>query len=83
MKTISAKELRIKTAEALEEARKGHEVTVTVRGKPVAVLKPLPKEERVFRRRCFGIWKDRDDMANPGRWVEERRSERENRSDTL
>jgi prevent-host-death family protein len=76
MKTVTAKELRAKTSEILEETRKGNEVLITLRGKPVATLRPLTKKEHAFKRVGFGLWKDRVDLEEPGKWVEERRNER-------
>jgi prevent-host-death family protein len=76
MKTVTARELRSKTSEILQETRKGNEVLITVRGKPAAILKPIGSREPGFKRIGFGLWKDRVDMEDPSRWVEERRSER-------
>jgi prevent-host-death family protein len=83
MKTVTAKELRFKTSEILDEARKGNEVMITWRGKPTAILKPVENKEPGFRRTGFGVWKDRDDMQDPRAWVDERRREREDTTDTL
>lgn len=44
--------------------------------KPAAVLKPIEKEDRGFKQIGFGVWKDREDMKDPGEWVRERRNER-------
>jgi prevent-host-death family protein len=83
MKIVTAKELRVKASAVLEEAKKGNEVMVTLRGKPVAILKPLSNERRVFKRIGFGIWKDRKDMRNPRLWVSEKRSERKSPAHTF
>jgi prevent-host-death family protein len=76
MKTVTARELRSKTSEILQETRRGNEVLITVRGKPAAILKPVLNRERGFKRIGFGLWKDRVDMEDPSRWVEEMRRER-------
>lgn len=76
MKTATAKELRYKTSSILANIRKGSEVIITLRGKSVAVLKPLEKGEKRFNPVGFGIWKDRTDLKNPAEWVEEKRRER-------
>lgn len=76
MKTATAKDLRYKTSSILANIRKGSEVIITLRGKSVAVLKPLEKGEKRFNPVGFGIWKDRKDMKNPAEWVEEKRRER-------
>jgi prevent-host-death family protein len=84
MKTVTARELRAKTSEILQETRKGNEVLITLRGKPAAILKPLEnREERGFKRIGFGLWRDRDDMKDPCGWVEERRSERKGSTGSL
>lgn len=76
MKTATAKELRSKTSSILENIRKGRDVTITLRGKSIAVIKPLLKEEREFNPVSFAMWKDRKDMKNVAEWVAERRKER-------
>lgn len=76
MKTVAAKELRSRTASILENIQKGMEITITLRGKSIAILKPLLMEERQFNPVGFGMWKDRKDMKNAAEWVAERRKER-------
>ena len=44
MGTITAKELKLKTGEVIRKVRSGEQMTVTYRGKPVAVIAP-PKIE--------------------------------------
>jgi hypothetical protein len=39
-------------------------------------LKPLKKTEREFIPVGFGIWKDRKDLKDVIKWVDERRKER-------
>lgn len=76
MKTVAAKELRSRTASILENIQKGMEITITLRGKSIAILKPLLMEERQFNPVGFGMWKEREDMKNAAEWVAERRKER-------
>lgn len=76
MKTATAKDLRYKTSSILANIRKGSEVIITLRGKSVAVLKPLEKGEKRFNPVGFGIWKEKKDIKNPAEWVEEKRRER-------
>ena len=76
MKIITAKELRFKTSAVLEEARKGIEVLITLRGKPAAILKPVEKNDRTFKPIGFTMWKDNQDMQDPAEWLEEKRNER-------
>jgi prevent-host-death family protein len=47
MTEIAARDLRNHTAEVLSKAAAGEEITITVRGKPVAALIPL---DRPYRR---------------------------------
>ena len=44
MGTITAKELKLRTGEVIRKVRSGEHMTVTHRGKPVAVIEP-PKAE--------------------------------------
>ena len=76
MKTATAKELRTKASALLDSVRKGEEVTITMRGKSIAVLKPLEKAEKQFSPVGFGIWQDRKDLKDVSAWVNERRKER-------
>ena len=83
MKTVTAKELRFKTSAILEETKKGNEVMITFRGKPVAILKPIKEEEHDFKPIGFGLWKDRKDMEDVSTWVDERRNERKGPAGSL
>ncbi len=76
MKTATAKELRSRAAAILEQVRKGDEVVITLRGKSVAVMKPVRDEERPFSPAGFGIWQRRADLKDVKRWLDERRGER-------
>lgn len=76
MKTATAKELRNRASSILESVAKGNEVIITMRGKSIAVLKPFKKTEREFIPVGFGIWKDRKDLKDVIKWVDERRKER-------
>ena len=76
MKTATAKELRSRTSSILENIQKGREITITLRGKSIAILKPMLMEEKQFNPVWFGMWKERKDMKNVTEWVAERRKER-------
>lgn len=76
MKTATAKELRNRASAILESVRKGEEIVITLRGKSIAVLKPLQKPEKRFNPVGFGIWKDRKDLQDVSAWLEERRTAR-------
>ena len=45
MNVITAKQLKQKTGEAIGRVRAGERLTVTWRGKPVAVISPPTKED--------------------------------------
>lgn len=77
MKTATARDLRYKTSDILKEVRRGREVTVTLRGKRIAVLRPVEQvEHKELNPVGFGMWKDRGDLRNVGQWVEECRKSR-------
>lgn len=77
MKTATAKELRYRTSSILESVKRGEEVIITMRGKSIAILKPLKKPaEKEFSPVGFGLWKGRDDLKDVKRWIDERRSTR-------
>ncbi len=61
MKTITAKELKNRTGEALKTIARGEKIMVTFRGKPLAVLSPASEEATMKREqlRPFAeAWKD-------------------------
>ncbi len=76
MKTVTAKELRSRAAAILERVRKGDEVAITMRGKSIAVMKPVKEADRPFNVVGFGMWKGRGEMKDVKKWLDERRKER-------
>ncbi|MBU4320317.1 MAG: type II toxin-antitoxin system prevent-host-death family antitoxin [Thermodesulfovibrionales bacterium] len=76
MKTATAKELRNRASAILGSVRKGDEVVITLRGKSIAVLKPIGTVEEQFNPVGFGIWKNRKDIKDVSKWLNERRKER-------
>jgi len=60
MKYVTAKELRLRTRQILEEAGSGQQIAVTYRGKPVAVLLPFDEEAEFTVRPYAEAWKDID-----------------------
>ncbi|MBW1714335.1 MAG: type II toxin-antitoxin system prevent-host-death family antitoxin [Deltaproteobacteria bacterium] len=61
MGIITAKQLKLKTGEVIRKVRSGEQMTVTYRGKPVAVIAPQKKEHRkpLQELRSFGeAWID-------------------------
>ena len=79
MKTATAKELRTQASAILRRVRKGDEVVITMRGKSVAVMKPVEEVKKPFSSVGFGIWKGRKEMSNVTTWLDERRKERHQR----
>jgi prevent-host-death family protein len=76
MKTATAKELRTHVSEILEHVRKGNEVVITMRGKSIAVMKPMSDVDKPFSPVGFGIWKGRKETTDAPKWLDERRKER-------
>ena len=76
MKTATAKELRNRTSSILDNVRKGEEITITMRGKSIAILKPIKKREKMFNPIAFGLWKDRKDLRNVKEWINKMRRSR-------
>jgi prevent-host-death family protein len=77
MKTISARDLRHKTSAVLDHVRRGHDVVVTYRGRPIARLTPL---ERISAKPLdpigFGMWRDREDLRDVKHWLRSLRAPR-------
>ncbi len=77
--TVGTRELRAKLGEVLEQVRLGKAVTITKRGEPVAVLKPLRRRSRrepPFEPIGIGMWRDRKEMRDPVAWVNSIRTPR-------
>ena len=70
---ITAKELRSKVGAALACVDRGEAVTITYRGKPKARLvgmdQGLPTAGEEERMPAFGMWRDRDDIADIDAYV--------------
>ena len=56
MPTIPQKELRNHVADVLRRAEAGEELTITVSGRPVAVLGPLRRDHWVAGSRLAELW---------------------------
>ncbi|MBI1820116.1 MAG: type II toxin-antitoxin system prevent-host-death family antitoxin [Nitrospirae bacterium] len=78
MKTATAKDLRQKTAAVLEEIRKGQKVTITYRGKSIAILSPVATEEKKKKIDPvgFGMWQSRKDLKDVEKWLKNIRKSR-------
>ena len=57
---VTTKELRIQPGKIIGHVAKGQEITITYRGKPLAKIIPLNKEEKISQQdgTIFGMWKD-------------------------
>jgi len=69
---ITAKELRLKTSKVLKIVQQAGEVTVTLRGRPVATISPVGAKKPakdLLEYRAIGMWADRKDMEDPSAWV--------------
>lgn len=80
MKTVTAKDLRQKTAAVLDEVRRGRAVIITYRAKSVALLTPIEKVNRSGLNPIgFGIWQDRKDVRSVEKWLRNLRQPRHKR----
>ncbi len=79
---ISAKELRGKSTQIIEQAARGTEIVITIRGKRLARLIPYLSKTKSSSKMeeedlLFGMWQDRDSSASVDDYV---RSARKGRS---
>ena len=60
MKTVTAKDLKNRTGDAIQAAARGEKIVVTLRGKPVALISPLNAEmlEKQSLRNMKVAWDD-------------------------
>ena len=80
MRTATAKDLRQRTSALLDTVRRGREVVITYRGKPIAVLAPLDRiAHKELTPVAFGMWRRRRDMRDVKRWLDRRRAPRATR----
>lgn len=68
---ITAKELRGKPGQIIEQAARGTEVIITIRGRKMAKLVPYrtEKSKNEFEDELFGIWKDREEFKSVDEYV--------------
>jgi prevent-host-death family protein len=78
---ITAKELRGKPGQIIEQASRGTDIVITIRGKKMAKL--IPYKSRVMDKAIkkqedsiFGIWADRSDMASVEMYIRSKRKRR-------
>ncbi|MBW7863691.1 MAG: hypothetical protein GX580_06590 [Candidatus Hydrogenedens sp.] len=79
---ITVLDMRRNPKKILDAIARNETVTLSHRGKPVARIEPLapPVKLRASDHPAFGMWADRDDMADPAAFVRELRK---GRFDTL
>lgn len=75
---ITAKELREKPGQIIAQAARGAEVIITLRGKKLVRLVPyrLENNNNEIEDEIFGLWKDREDIANVNDYVRSARKGR-------
>ena len=72
-------DLRYRMKDVLRAIDRGETVTVLYRGKEKARMVPIQVQEEVAKAEdqpCFGLWKDRKDMADPAEYVRKIRQNR-------
>lgn len=64
-------DMRRNPKKILEAIARNESVTLTNRGHAVARIEPIPKSERASMKdqEAFGMWADRNDMADPAAYV--------------
>lgn len=79
MKTgrVTAKELRYQTSPLLRRVLAGERLTVTLRGKPVAVIEPISRSaSEAFKPIAFGLWSKHKGKEPVQAWLDKVRSPR-------
>lgn len=71
-------DMRRNPKKILDAIEQNEVVTLTKRGKPVARIEPIQKRKRVpaAEHEAFGMWADREDMADPVAYVRKMRKGR-------
>lgn len=78
MQTIPIKETRANLADYINQVEiGGKSFIITKFGKPRAMLVPVlaDKRRQTGLSASFGIWKDREDMKDPDKWVRKIRAQ--------
>jgi prevent-host-death family protein len=78
---ISAKELRGKPGEIIEQASRGTDVVITIRGKKMARLVPYETDktnqnQKEIKDEIFGLWANRGKETTVEEYVREKRKRR-------
>jgi prevent-host-death family protein len=71
-------DMRRNPKKILDAIERNEVVTLTKRGKSVARIEPIGDRQRpsAAEHEAFGMWADRDDMADPSAYVREMRKGR-------
>jgi prevent-host-death family protein len=78
---ITAKEFRGKPSQIIEQASRGTEVIITIRGKKRAKLIPYKQAKKNnldVTDQIFGLWKDHNDTESVDEYVRSLRKRRKN-----
>ena len=78
---FTAKELRGKPGQIIEQAARGTEVVITIRGKKLARIIPYASEKGNYSNKgnedeIFGLWQDREDIETVDDFVRNLRKRR-------
>jgi antitoxin (DNA-binding transcriptional repressor) of toxin-antitoxin stability system len=79
----TAKKLRFDTKAVLSSISRGEEVLITYRGKAYAKLIPVNEKQNKINKTgsIFGIWKDFEEVKDPGKYIRHLRKRRKNATD--
>jgi prevent-host-death family protein len=65
---VTTKQLRLESGRIISQVSNGQEITITYRGKPRAKIIPITAKivpvSQEPENELFGIWKDREDIAD-------------------
>ncbi len=67
--------LRSSTKEILSAVERGETVWITNRGKTCAKIVAVKEKKLMKDHPAFGMWKDREDMKNPSKYIRKIRRE--------
>lgn len=76
---ISTKDLRSHTRELFSAIERGEEIILTYHGKPRARITGLQQDNNKIAKvhPAYGIWKEREDMSSPEKYVRDLRKGRQ------
>jgi|YNPNPStandDraft_1061719.scaffolds.fasta_scaffold133538_2 prevent-host-death family protein len=78
--TVTAKQLRSEMGRILNCVSAGEHVTVTLRGRAVAIILPIESVPCDYDPIGFGMWRDREDMKDVQAWLDRIRQPRQSSS---